>query len=362
MAEWKKVVLSGSAAELSSLSLTTALAATEGGTGFDSYTTGDILYASSTTALQKLNIGSNDQVLKSNGTIPVWGADAQGSVTSVSSTTTSQLTTSGTSTVTLTTVLDGLDGSGGGSTPTAALATGAQIATYVNSRGFTTNSGTITGVTGVGSVSGLTLTGTGTSGAVTLTLGGAISGLTTAAFASGQDTITIGTTGIQLGTSTTTLAGLTDLDFASGDRSFANSIGAGNTLTIASSTSTVRIPGNLEVAGTSSFTDAETLNVSDKVIVLSSGSVSANAGGFIVMQNNNLQTGQAFGYDNATSGGRWGFKAGQADNATLVIDKYVATVQVAASAPGNTAPSYGGTSGQGQIAIDTNGEDMYIYI
>lgn len=360
MAEWKKVVLSGSAAELSSLSLTTPLAADEGGTGFNSYTTGDILYASSATALQKLGIGSNNEVLKSNGTIPVWGTDSQGSVTSVSSTTTSQLTTSGTSTVTLATVLDGLDSSGGGSTPTAALATGAQIATYVNSRGFTTNSGTVTQVTGAGTVSGLSLSGTGT-GAVTLTLGGAISGLTTAAFASGQDTITIGTTGIQLGTSTTTLAGLTDLDFASGNRSFANSIGSGNTLTIGASTSTVRIPGNLEVAGTASFTDAQTLEISDKVIVLSSGSTSANAGGFIVQQSSN-GTGQAFGYDNATSGGRWGFKAGQADNATLVIDKYVATVQVAASAPGNTAPSYGGTSGQGQIAIDTNGEDMYIYI
>jgi len=362
MAEWKKVVLSGSAAELSSLSLTTPLAADEGGTGFNTYAVGDILYASSTTALQKLNISSNNgDVLKSNGTIPVWGTDSQGSVTSVSSTTTSQLTTSGTSTVTLTAVLDGLDSSGGGSTPTAALATGAQIATYVNSRGFTTNSGTVTSVTGTGTVSGLTLSGTGT-GAVTLTLGGTISGLTTANFATGQDTITIGTTAIRLGTSTTTLAGLTDLDFASGDRSFANSIGSGNTLTIGASDSTVRIPGNFEVAGTASFTDAETLNVSDKVIVLSSGSTNANAGGFIVMQNNTAQTGQAFGYDNATSGGRWGFKAGQADNATLVIDKFVATVQVAASAPGNTAPSYGGTSGQGQIAIDTNGEDMYIYI
>lgn len=350
MATWKKVVLSGSAAELSSLSLTTALAATEGGTGFDSYTIGDILYASSTTALQKLNIGSNDQVLKSNGTIPVWGTDAQGSVTSVSSDDANLLTATGTSTVTLS-VQTGTSSS---------LMTGANVNTFIVNKEFTANAGTITEVTGTGTVSGLSLSGTGTSGAVTLTLGGAISGLTTAAFASGQDTITIGSTAIQLGTSQTALAGLTDLDFASGDRSFANSIGSGNTLTIGASTSTVRIPGNLEVAGTSSFTDAETLNISDKVIVLSSGSTSANAGGFIVNQAAN-DTGQAFGYDNATSGGRWGFKAGQADNATLIIDRYVATVQVDSSAP-SSAPSYGGTSGAGQIAIDTNAEDMYIYI
>ena len=350
MAEWKKVVLSGSAAELSSLSLTTPLAATEGGTGFDTYTTGDILYASSATALQKLGIGNNDEVLKSNGTIPVWGTDAQGSVTSVSSDDTNLLTATGTSTVTLS-VQTGTSSS---------LMTGANVNTFIVNKGFTANAGTVTQVTGQGTVSGLSLSGTGTSGAVTLTLGGAISGLTTAAFSTGQDTITIGTTAIQLGTSTTTLAGLTDLDFASGDRSFANSIGSGNTLTIGASDSTVRIPGNLQVAGTASFTDAQTLEISDKVIVLSSGSTNANAGGFIVQQAAN-GTGQAFGYDNATSGGRWGFKAGQADNSTLVIDKYVATVQVASSAP-SSAPSYGGSSGQGQIAIDTNGEDMYIYI
>jgi hypothetical protein len=58
MATWKKVVLSGSAAELSSLSLGTALPATSGGTGFSSYTTGDLLYANSTTSLVKLGIGS----------------------------------------------------------------------------------------------------------------------------------------------------------------------------------------------------------------------------------------------------------------------------------------------------------------
>lgn len=353
MAEWKKVVLSGSAAELSSLSLTTPLAATDGGTGFSSYTTGDILYASSATALQKLSIGTNGQVLKSNGSIPVWGADSQGSVTSITSNTTNQLTVSGTSTTTLS-IVTGAVSDGG-----TALATGDQIHDFVTGLGYTTNAGTVTQVTGTGTVSGLTLSGTGTA-AVTLTLGGTISGLTTAAFSSGQDTITIGTTGIQLGTSTTTLAGLTDLDFASGDRSFANSIGSGNTLTIGASDSIVRIPGNLQVAGTASFTDAQTLEISDKVIVLSSGSTSANAGGFIVQQAAN-GTGQAFGYDNATSGGRWGFKAGQADNSTLVIDKYVATVQVASSAP-SSAPSYGGTSGAGQIAIDTNGEDMYIYI
>ena len=45
----------------------------EGGTGLTSYTIGDILYASATTTLSKLGIGTVDYVLKSTGTLPSWG-------------------------------------------------------------------------------------------------------------------------------------------------------------------------------------------------------------------------------------------------------------------------------------------------
>ena len=48
------------------------LVAANGGTGYASYTTGDLLYASGSTALSKLTIGSNGQILQSNGTAPVW--------------------------------------------------------------------------------------------------------------------------------------------------------------------------------------------------------------------------------------------------------------------------------------------------
>lgn len=58
----------------------TAVAA-GGGTGQSSYTTGDTLYASGTTALSKLGIGSTGQVLKVSGGIPAWGT-AQGGLIS----------------------------------------------------------------------------------------------------------------------------------------------------------------------------------------------------------------------------------------------------------------------------------------
>ena len=54
------------------------LAATEGGTGQSGYTIGDILYASSPTALSKLPIGTNGYVLTVAGGLPTWVASGGG--------------------------------------------------------------------------------------------------------------------------------------------------------------------------------------------------------------------------------------------------------------------------------------------
>ena len=45
-----------------------------GGTGFGSYTTGDILYASATNTLSKLGVGADGTFLKVTSGVPVWGA------------------------------------------------------------------------------------------------------------------------------------------------------------------------------------------------------------------------------------------------------------------------------------------------
>ena len=67
------------------LTLGGTLIPANGGTGQTAYTVGDILYASSTTALSKLGIGSAGQVLKVAGGVPTWAADANagGTVTSI---------------------------------------------------------------------------------------------------------------------------------------------------------------------------------------------------------------------------------------------------------------------------------------
>ena len=55
---------------LSGLTLTTALNAPSGGTGFDTYTVGDLLYASTTTALSKLALGTQNYVVTAGASAP----------------------------------------------------------------------------------------------------------------------------------------------------------------------------------------------------------------------------------------------------------------------------------------------------
>jgi hypothetical protein len=58
------------------------LAVARGGTGLASYTAGDLLYASGTTALSKLAIGASGTFLKSTGSAPSWSALAASDIVS----------------------------------------------------------------------------------------------------------------------------------------------------------------------------------------------------------------------------------------------------------------------------------------
>ena len=52
--------------------MTGTLATGSGGTGLTGFTAGDMLYASSTTAVAKLAKGTNGQFMTTNGTAPSW--------------------------------------------------------------------------------------------------------------------------------------------------------------------------------------------------------------------------------------------------------------------------------------------------
>ncbi len=64
----------GTTATINTLNLTNALGTIYGGTGLNSYTTGDLVYASGSNTLAKLGIGLNTYILTSTGSVPQWSA------------------------------------------------------------------------------------------------------------------------------------------------------------------------------------------------------------------------------------------------------------------------------------------------
>jgi len=180
--------------QLPSLTLATALAATSGGTGQSSYAVGDLLYASTTTALSKLADVATGNALISGGvsTAPAWGKI--GLTTHVSGTL--PVANGGTNQTTYT---DGqlLIGNSTGNTLTKATLTAGTGITITNGSGAITiagNTGTVTSVSGTGTVNGITLTGTVTSSG-SLTLGGTLSGVSLTTQVTGTLPIANGGTG-----------------------------------------------------------------------------------------------------------------------------------------------------------------------
>jgi hypothetical protein len=87
--------LTPSSSTTGAVTLAGTLGATSGGTGLSTYTTGDMLYASSSTLLAKLAIGTTNYVLTSSGSAPQYVAQstlAVGSATSATNSTNVALT------------------------------------------------------------------------------------------------------------------------------------------------------------------------------------------------------------------------------------------------------------------------------
>jgi hypothetical protein len=64
--------LTPSTATTGAVTLAGTLGATSGGTGISSYAVGDLLFANTTTSLDRLTVGANGYILASNGTAPGW--------------------------------------------------------------------------------------------------------------------------------------------------------------------------------------------------------------------------------------------------------------------------------------------------
>ena len=178
MATWKKIIVSGSVADLSALSLDTALPVASGGTGAATFTDGGVLLGSGTGAVTALGQATNGQlVIGSTGADPVLGTLTGGANITVTNT--------------------------AGAISIAASGLG---------------SGTVQSVSATGTENGITLTSDGDSVNPTLTLGGALAGVTNSQLS--NSAVTLGTTSVALGATAASLAGLTTVSATSFSGSF----------------------------------------------------------------------------------------------------------------------------------------------
>jgi len=133
-------------------------------------------------------------------------------------------------------------------------------------------------------------------------------------------------------------------DTITGDKTFSNN---------------VIISQNLTVQGTASFQHTTNLEVADRFVLFASGSNTTGDGG-IVVQQAFQNIGELYGYDSAIN--RWGFTSSfSADQSAFTPVAHITTTEFAASNP-SLAPLYGGASyGYGNIHVNSSTGDIFIY-
>jgi hypothetical protein len=130
----------------------------------------------------------------------------------------------------------------------------------------------------------------------------------------------------------------------------------GTTLTV---TGNATITNNLIVQGTASFQNTTNLEVADRFVLFASGSNTAGDGG-IVVQQGTQNVGELFGYENSIN--RWGFTSSfSANSPSYTAAAMVTTTEIGIVVP-TSAPVYGGASnGFGNIYVKTDTGDIFIY-
>ena len=133
--------------------------------------------------------------------------------------------------------------------------------------------------------------------------------------------------------------------------------------TLLTVTGNATVTGDLTVAGTASFTNVDNLSIRDKFILINSGSTALADSGWVT-QYNAAGSGSAF-YLEANSTGTYGRFAVAYDvigtSTSLNADEYVVTAKTAAGAP-SSVPTWGGsTTGYGNTFINSDNGDIYIY-
>ena len=144
-----------------------------------------------------------------------------------------------------------------------------------------------------------------------------------------------------------------------------------NALTFGDGNTNVSIPGNLDVSGTASFTNARSLLVKDQYILLNSGSTSTGDGGVVIQANGTQNIGELLGFSGGSgTEGRWGitasFDAGTVGTFTPTAYMGVVINGTDNNPGSNTTANNTKFKNPGNIYIDTNATDaeggVWIYV
>ena len=401
MANWKKVIVSGSSAELLDLTLDTALTVPSGGTGLSASGTGNFLVGNGATSLTTVGSNGTGTVVRSTNATGITGMSADGAFTGTFSGTTDlpdltdgngivDFTYDGASTATVAVQADGTTltvGTGG-----VKVATGGITATELNAsvagnglaggggtvlsvnvdnssieinadtlrvkaagvtNAMLTNDSIVLGLTSVAlggtatTLDSLTLTGVEATGSFTGSFTGDGSGLTglVSTLAIGDGIGGIGS--VDLLTQRFDVVGGTNLNTTTANQT--TTVILDNDITV----DNVIINNDLTVYGTASFADSVNLLVADRFVLFASGSTTTGDGG-IVIQQATQNIGELLGYDASVT--RWGLDtAFDASGNAFSPDAYVAAV-VDIDAGQTDAARY---QKNGNIKVD-NG-DIFIY-
>ena len=374
MAEWKKVIVSGSAAQLSQLNvgsnqqITTSQATTFLTGSFTGSFTGDGTNLTGVTATavfptsQTLTLQSTTKLFSNDGagntfvtagqvtgstyagisgdvTVNASGVAAIGS-SKVTSAMIVDATITGTDIASATVANSNLVNSSItiGSTSTALGATSTTLAglTSVTSTTFVGNlTGTATSAsfastapysgligTPAGIVSGSTLAAGSGQGSTTLTTNGVSSGDITATGLGTAGTptfagLTISTNAVAINNTNGITTNAATFPIANSTATTINLGGSATAINIGASTGTTTVNNNLSVLGTlyvqGSVTaiSSSNLYVADQFILLASGSTTNTDGGIVIDRGSYAGLNIAYGFDSTT--GRWGYQAGLTD-------------------------------------------------
>jgi len=122
---------------------------------------------------------------------------------------------------------------------------------------------------------------------------------------------------------------------------------------------TITINNDLVVQGTASFQNTTNLQVADRFVLFASGSTGTGDGG-IVVQQATQDIGELFGYDSATT--RWGVTSSfAADSSAYTPDAFMSAVTTLASTNPNTSGPAARYNAVGNIYVSSGDESIWIY-